>query len=72
MTSCQSTHRRTVEDDIIALNQISNVEQKIEMVGVEPQKIRNEESVTKMDTRVFFLHRIFSVNHVQFIATYAW
>jgi hypothetical protein len=42
MTSCQSTPRRTVEDDIIALNQISNVKQKIETVGGRTTKKREK------------------------------
>ncbi len=43
MTSCQSTHMRTVED-IIALKQISNIKQKIELVGVELQREKRKVS----------------------------
>ena len=68
MTSCQSTHRRTVEDDIIALNQTSNVKQKIEIVGGRTTK-KKQESVTEKDN-IFFSPTHFSVNHVQFIATH--
>ena len=59
MTSCQSTHMRTV-DDIIALKQISNVKQKIELVGVEPEQEKRK--VSPKMILVFFLDRSFQQN----------
>jgi len=69
MTTCQSTHRRTVEDDIIALNQISNVKQKIETVGGRTTKKR--EKCPQARYCFFSPPPHFSENHVQFIATHA-